>query len=62
MFDHMVFPKLLIRGLGQIYEHGLEALPGKSTPSIKDHRKVEKPYLLIYGERWVEKLNPSYSM
>ena len=33
------FPKLPIRGLGQIYEHGLESLPWKPTPSIKDHRK-----------------------
>ena len=30
-------PKLPIRGLGQIYEHGLLALPGKPRPSIKDH-------------------------
>ena len=33
------FPKLPIRGLGRIYEHGLVALPGKPAPSIKDHRK-----------------------
>ena len=33
------FPDLPIRGFGQIDEHGLEALPGKPTPSIKDHRK-----------------------
>ena len=32
-------PKLKIRSLGQIYEHALEDLPGKPTPSIKDHRK-----------------------
>ena len=32
-------PKLPIRGLRRIYEHGLVALPGKPTPSIKDHRK-----------------------
>ena len=37
------FPKLPICGLGQIYEHGQEALPGKLTPSIKDHRKVKIP-------------------
>ena len=54
--------KLPIRGLGQIYEHGLVALPGKPTPSIKDHRKAKNPYLLRYGERWVEKLKSSSSM
>ena len=32
-------PKLPIRGLGRSYEHGLEALPEKLTPSIKYHRK-----------------------
>ena len=36
-------PKLSILGLGQIYEHGLLALPGKPTPSIKDHRKTKIP-------------------
>ena len=36
-------PKLPIRGLGQIYEHGLVALPGKPTPSIRDHRKAKIP-------------------
>ena len=30
-------PKLKIRGLCQIYEHALVALPGKPTPSTKDH-------------------------
>ena len=30
------FPKLSIRGLGQIYEHALVALPGKPTPPVKD--------------------------
>ena len=35
-------PKLPIRGLVQIYEHVLVALPGKATPSIKDHRKAKK--------------------
>ena len=49
-------PKMPIRGLGQIYEHGMVALPGKPTPSIKDHRKAKNPYLSRYGERWVEKL------
>ena len=36
-------PKLPIFGLGQIYEHELVALPGKPTPSIKDHRKAKIP-------------------
>ena len=45
------FPKLPIRGLGQIYEHGLVALPGKPTPSIKNHRKEKYPYFSRYGER-----------
>ena len=36
-------PKLPIRGLVRIYEHGLEALPGKPTPYIKDHRKAKIP-------------------
>ena len=37
------FPKLPIRGLGQIYEHGLVDLPRKPTPSSKDHRKEKIP-------------------
>ena len=37
-------PKLSIRGLGKTYEHVLVALPGKPTPSIKDHRKERNPY------------------
>ena len=37
-------PKLPICGLGQIYEHALVALPGKRTPSTKDHRKAKNPY------------------
>ena len=37
------FTKLLIHGFDQIYEHRLEALPGKPTPSIKDHRKAKIP-------------------
>ena len=36
-------PKLLICGLGQIYEHGLVALTRKPTPSIKYHRKAKIP-------------------
>ena len=55
-------PKLPIHGLGQIYEHALVALPGKPTPSIKDHRKARNPYFLRYGEIWVEKLKSSSSM
>ena len=55
-------PKLPICGLDQIYEHGLVALPGKPTPSIKDHRKSKNPYFSRYGDRWVEKLKQSYSM
>ena len=55
-------PKLSIRGLGQIYDHVLVALPGKPTPSAKDHRKERNPYYLRYGERWVEKLKTSSPM
>ena len=55
-------PKLTIFGLGQIYELDLVALPGKPTPSIKDHRKAKNPYFSRYGERWVEKLKSSSSM
>ena len=55
-------PKLPIRGLGQIYEHGLVTLPGKPTPSIKDHRKEKNPHFSRYGEIWVEKLKSSSSM
>ena len=54
--------KLPIRGLGQIYEHELEDLPGKPTPSIKYHGKVKNPYLLIYGEIWADKLKSSSSI
>ena len=36
-------PRLPIRGLGQIYEHAMENLLGKPTPSIKDHRKAKIP-------------------
>ena len=55
-------PKLSIRGLCQIYEHALIALPGKPTPSIKDHRKAKNTYFLRYGKRWVEKLKSSSYM
>ena len=33
------FTKVPVRGFDPIYEYGLEALPGKQKPSIKDHRK-----------------------
>ena len=46
-------PKLSIRSLGQIYNHSLVALPRKSTPSFKCHRKARNPYYSRYGERWV---------
>ena len=45
-----VLPKLPIRGLGQIYEHGPVALSRKQTPSIKDHRKAKNP-ISRYMER-----------
>ena len=32
---------LLVRGFGQIYEHGLKDQPGKQKPSIKEHRKAK---------------------
>ena len=51
-----------ILGLGRSYEHELEALPGRPTPSITDHRKSKNPYFSGYGERWVEKLKSSSSM
>ena len=56
------FLKLSIRGLGQICEHALVALPGKPTPSIKDHRKAKNTYFQRCGESWVEKLKLSSSM
>ena len=56
------FPMLQIRGFGRIYEHRLEYLPGKPTPSTKYHRKAKIPCFLRYGERWVEKLQSSSSM
>ena len=39
-------PKLPSRGIGQIYEHVMEYLPGKPTPSIKYHRKAKKSTFL----------------
>ena len=38
-----VLPKLSIRGFRQIYYHALVSLPGKPTPSVKDHRKSKIP-------------------
>ena len=55
-------PKLPIRGLGQIYEHGLLSLPGKPMSSIKYHRKAKTPYFSRYGEKWVDKLKSSSSV
>ena len=55
-------PKLSIRGLGQIYERALVALPRKKAPSVKDHRKERNLYYSRYGDRWVEKLKSSSSM
>ena len=55
-------PKLSIRGLGQIYDHALVALPGKPTSSVKDHRKARNPYYSRYGEIWVENFKTSSSM
>ena len=52
-------PKMPIRGFIQIYEHGLEYLPGKPTTYIKYQRKTKNSYLSIYGEIWVEKLKSS---
>ena len=54
-------PKLSVRGLGQIYERALVALPGKPAPSVKDHRKTSNPYYSRYGDMWVEKLKSSSS-
>ena len=56
------FPKLSIRGLGQIYDQALVALPGKPTPSVKNRRKAKNPHYSRYGDRWVEKLKTSSSM
>ena len=44
-------PKLSIRGLGQICDHALVALPGKTTPSIKYHKK-QKIHITRYMERY----------
>ena len=55
-------PKLPIWGFGQIYEHGMEALPRNPTTYVKDHMKVKILYFLRYVEIWVEKLNSSSSM
>ena len=47
-------PKLPIRVLVQIYEHGLVALPRKPTPSIKDHRKSKIIFLEIWRDMGIE--------
>ena len=36
---HHGIPKVPTRGFGQIYDITLQALPGKTPPSFKDHRK-----------------------
>ena len=59
---HYGIPKVPIRGLDRIYDISLQALPGNPPSSLKDHRKAKNTYLLIYGERWVEKLKSSTSM
>ena len=59
---HHGIPKVHIRGLGQIYDISLQALPGNSRTSLKDNRKAKNPYLSIYGERWVDKLKSSTAM
>ena len=59
---HHGIPKVPIRGFGQIYDISLQDLPGKPPPSFKDHRKAKNPYILRYGERWVEKLKSSTEM
>ena len=56
------FPKLTIQVFDRIYEHGMEAIPRKLTPSIKDHRKAKNPHSSRNGERWVDKLKSSSSM
>ena len=42
---HHGIPKVPIRGFGPIYEISLQALPGKTPPSFKDHRTAKKLYL-----------------
>ena len=44
------FSKLPIQGFIQIYEYGLEDLPGETMPSIKDHRKAKNVFLEILRE------------
>ena len=44
-------PKLPIHGLCQIYEHGLVDLPGKPTPSIKDHRNAKIPISFLSSSK-----------
>ena len=59
---HHDISKVPIQGFGRVYGIALQALPGKTHPSFKDHRKAEKPYLSRYGEIWVDKLKSSTAM
>ena len=55
-------PKVPIRGVGQIYDISLQALLGNTPTYFKDHRKLKNPYILWYGEIWVDKLKSSTAM
>ena len=59
---HHGITKVHIRGFGQIYDISLQYLPGKPPPYLKDHSKSKNPYLLRYGEIWVDKLKSSNAM
>ena len=45
---HHGIPKVPIRGFGRIYDIAIQALPGKTPPSFKDHRKAKNPYISSY--------------
>ena len=59
---HHDIPKVPIRGFVRIYDIDLQAIPGNSPSSFKDHRKAKNPYNLRYGEGWVDKLKSSTAM
>ena len=59
---HRGIPKVQIKGLGQVYDIAIKALPGKPYPYFKDHRKEKNLYLSRYEERWVNKMNSSTAM
>ena len=40
----------------------LQALPGNTPSSFKNHRKAKNPYHSRYGEGWVDKLKSSTAM